>query len=62
MEPIEKAKELIKYYKGNKEGVFNDIDETLTHYSKMISKFPTDYNVKEGMKYWIDVKKEVLNY
>ena len=27
MEPIEKAKELIGYYKGNKEGVMNDINE-----------------------------------
>jgi hypothetical protein len=62
MEPIQKAKELIQYYKGNKEGVMNDINETLTHYSKMISKFPTDNSVKDGMKYWIDVKKQVLNY
>lgn len=62
MEPIQKAKELIQYYKGNKEGVINDINETLTHYSKMISKFTTDDSVKDGMKYWIDVKKQVLNH
>ncbi len=62
MEPIQKAKELIQYYKGNKEGVMNDINETLTHYSKMISKFPTSESVKHGMKYWMDVKKQVLNH
>jgi hypothetical protein len=40
----------------------DDIKVTLDHYSKMISKFPTSNPVKDGMRYWMDVKKQVLNY
>lgn len=62
MDSISKANQLVNYYKGNEPAIIKDIQESLDHYSKMISKFPTDESLKDGIKYWMDVKKQVLNY
>jgi hypothetical protein len=62
MDAIQKANELVDYYNGNKTAIMDDIKVSLDHYSKMTSKFPTSKPVKDGMKYWMDVKKQVLNY
>lgn len=62
MDPIQKANELVNYYKGNENLIIKDIQESLDHYSKMKAKFPFDKDINDGMKYWMEVKKQVLNY
>lgn len=62
MDAIQKANELVSYYKGNENLIIKDIQESLDHYSKMKSKFPFDKDINDGMKYWMEVKKQVLNY
>ena len=62
MDAIQKANELVNYYNGNENLIIKDIQESLDHYSKMKAKFPFDKDVNDGMKYWMEVKKQVLNY
>lgn len=62
MDAIQKANELVNYYKGNENLIIKDIQESIDHYSKMKSKFPFDKDINDGMKYWMEVKKQVLNY
>ncbi len=59
MDAIQKANELVNYYKGNENLIIKDIQESLDHYSKMKAKFPFDKDVNDGMKYWMEVKKQV---